>query len=365
MAAVIVPYVLLASAAGVVGGLGLLVRGMQGYRSATRIGDVATSRIASLAAGEARISGIVEPAEVVLVSPLQSTRCVYYRTRVRQSTRNDVRTLLREERAVGFRVRDGSGDIRVFPRGAAWDVPNCFDDHDGAVGDRPPGLDLRTGPAVELGQPDRETQIAQLLGTGQPGHDPGLLSLGLADPLSQLAAGGRRDYEEARLEAGQAVTIVGAVLPFSALGDPDEADIAIGADEGLAPGELDPEVAADLAEARETGELAADSEAAWGNAAIPGFGIGRPVRPPVLDPGAIPPPLAAAPDAERFRRTFEIAPESLVIAAGPDSPLLISLGEPALAEARNERRFLVGLLGAVLAIISAVAVALQLGGGLP
>lgn len=66
-----------------------------------------------------------------------------------------------------------------------------------------------------------------------------------------------------------------------------------------------------------------------GNAAIPGFGIGRPVRPPELDPGAAP-------------------------------PLLISLGAPAAAVNREEERFVVGLLGAVLAIGSAVILAVTL-----
>ena len=36
----------------------------------------------------------------------------------------------------------------------------------------------------------------------------------------------------------------------------------------------DPEVAADLAEARAEGTLVDDPAAAWGNAAIPGFGSG-------------------------------------------------------------------------------------------
>src|SRR5712691_3269206 len=66
------------SASGLVGGLALVVRGLAGYRSALRFGDTSTSTISSAAAGEVRISGTVESAEVTLVSLLQSTPCVYY-----------------------------------------------------------------------------------------------------------------------------------------------------------------------------------------------------------------------------------------------------------------------------------------------
>jgi signal transduction histidine kinase len=41
------------------------------------------------------------------------------------------------------------------------------------------------------------------------------------------------------------------------------------------------QVAANLAEARQAGILLTDPAAAWGNAAIPGFGIGRPVSEPL------------------------------------------------------------------------------------
>ena len=56
----------------IIAGLWLLVRGMGGYRTAARISDTGTSRIATLAAGEVRVSGRIEPAEVLLVSALQS-----------------------------------------------------------------------------------------------------------------------------------------------------------------------------------------------------------------------------------------------------------------------------------------------------
>ena len=133
---------------------------MAGYRDATRIGDTATSRIASLAAGEVQISGIIEPAELTLVSPLQNTPCVYYRAQVDDSDGEGSTTAFREERAVGFRIRDETGDVRVFPRGARFDVPVRFDERTDSFGADPPGLRMRTGPAFGPSALDREAQIA-------------------------------------------------------------------------------------------------------------------------------------------------------------------------------------------------------------
>ena len=79
--------------AGVVSGLGLLWRGMGGYRTAVALGDTSTSAIDSLAAGEVRVTGRIEPAEATLVSPLQSLPCVWYRARVRAQGRRGRRRL--------------------------------------------------------------------------------------------------------------------------------------------------------------------------------------------------------------------------------------------------------------------------------
>ena len=66
------PQVAILAAAGILAGLVILWRGFGGYRTASRISDVSTSRIVSLAAGEVRLSGVVEPAEMLLTSTLQS-----------------------------------------------------------------------------------------------------------------------------------------------------------------------------------------------------------------------------------------------------------------------------------------------------
>jgi hypothetical protein len=345
--------------AGVIGGLWLLARGMGGYRTAARIADIGTSRIATLAAGEVRVSGRIEAAEVVLISPLQSVPCVYYRSTIeRDDDDAGGSDDLAEERAIGFRLTDGSGDVRVFPRGARWDAPVRFDERDGSFGDAPAGLSRRTAGAFGPAEIDREAAIAALL-TVRPvadaeGEDLG--SFGSAGSVERR----RRRYREARLAPGDEVTVIGRAMPFSDLADPAEADEGSGS--GVAAD--DPEVAADLAEAREAGLLADDPAAAWGNAAIPGFGIGRPVQPVELHPEADALPLGSPEEAARTQRRFVIAPHALVLASAPGVPLLIAHGVPGVAADRHHDRFVLGLLGAVLAIGSVMGLALVLTGGL-
>ncbi len=340
------PQVAVFALVGMAAGLGLLWRGFGGYRMATRIGDTGTSIVASMAAGEVRLSGTIEPAELTLISPFQSATCVYYHaTSETDDDSPGSADDLEEERAVGFSLRDASGTVRVFPRGARWDAPLVFDGHHGPFGEAPPDLALRTGSAIAPGELDRDTAIAALLSVRAP---------------SPLPTGrGRRTYRERRLGPGDAITIVGRAMPFADLTDPTEADVDVGG--GVAAD--DPEVLANIAEARQAGMLLGDPDDAWGNAAIPGFGIGRPVREPDLDPAAAHLGLADVAEAERFERRFTIAPEALVLVAGPDVPLLIAYGIPGAAVERARYRFFVGLLGAILAIGSAVVLAVALTGG--
>jgi hypothetical protein len=348
---------------GIAGGLYLLWRGFGGYRMALKVGDTSTSELDSLAAGEVRISGTIEPAEVTLISPLQSVPCVWYRSSVRAASREE-RAGFAEERAVGFRVRDVSDSIRVFPARARIAAPDRFSGQSGFLGDPPVGLNLRTGgafgPAVgpDDGTPlDREAAIARLL-TVQP-PEPGRFDPDFdGSPLSD--SDNRRDYREARLEVGDVVTVVGTAMPFGQLPDPFGADRMDRAGDPLA-GLDDPDVAAQVAAARAAGTLLTPEEA-WGNAAIPGFGIGRPVREPELDPAARSPAIAAVERAHEAAARFDIAPDTLVIAATDDSPLLIAQGPPEVIVAREQDRFLLGLLGALLAVGSAIAGALIIGG---
>ncbi|MDP9482011.1 MAG: hypothetical protein M3P84_02180, partial [Chloroflexota bacterium] len=286
-----------------------------------------------------------------------------YRARVSESSGRSERTILDEERAVGFRVRDASGKVRVFPRGAHWLVPTAFDGSTGLLGDEPVGLRPRAGGAIQPGVLDRDAQIAALLTVQHPSDDPDSIDGLLDGHGGGLGLGGQREYHEARIEPGDLVTIVGMVQPFDQLPDPAGADAATGDGLDATGGIGDPEIAADLAEARAAGLLESDPAEAWGNAAIPGFGIGRPVRTPELDPGAGPPAAATVAEVDRFERTFDIKPETLIVADSPDVGLLVSLGAPGAVVAREESRFLVGLLGAILAIVSAVALASLLSGG--
>jgi hypothetical protein len=349
-------WILITSLAGLLAGLGLVVRGLAGYRAALWVADTSTSTISSAAAGEVRISGVVEPAELSLVSLLQSRPCVYYRASIGNGGDASIPdSAFTEERSVGFRVRDATGSLRVFPRGARVDAPLRFHDQTGFTGDEPPDLDLRTGPATRAAEVDRATAIDELLTVHDPRSTPG-------PPAWQglRRQGSRWEYRETRLEAGDAVTVVGRALPFRDLDDPAGADLGMG---GIDV-EADPEIAADMAEARAAGTLADDAGAAWGNAAIPGFGIGRPVTAPVIDPAANPLPPATGDAATAAERRFAIAPDELVIAASEEVPLLIAYGTPSAVVGRDQARFAVGLLGAGLAIVSALVLAFSLSGAL-
>jgi hypothetical protein len=223
------------------------------------------------------------------------------------------------------------------------------------MGYQPPGLKLRTGPAISTSELDRAAAIAALTTMPErPDFDP-LVILGGGSTGYGRRAGQQLRYRELRLEPGDAVTIVGRALPFSDLDDPTEADIAEGS---LAAD--DAEVTGDIAEAREAGLLVGSPQEAWGNAAIPGFGIDRPTRAPELDPSAHAPSLAGASEAARIMRAFSIPPETLVLASAHAAPLLIAFGVPQAVVSRQQGRFLVGLLGAVLAIGSAMLLALMI-----
>lgn len=347
------PWLIALAVAGVAGGLLLLARGMAGYRTQLKVSDIATSSIDTIAAGEVRVTGVVEPSELILVSLLQSRDCVYYRSslvepgEIRHTTSE--RT---EERSIGFRIRDGSGALRVFPQGARFDAPVRFEGETGELGDEPAGLELRRGGPTRATETDRAAEIAELLRVREP-DEWSLLDRNGADRS-------RRRYREWRLEPGDAVTVVGLALPFGDLADPVSANVG----DASAVETADPVVAADLATARATGTLAADAATAWGNAAIPGFGIGRPVSQPMIDPAATRLPLATADEAARARDRFEIAPDTLVLAASDGVPLLIAYGSPGAVAQRGQTQLLIGLLGAIVAIASATMLGMLLTGGI-
>ena len=84
---------------------------------------------------------------------------------------------------------------------------------------------------------------------------------------------------------------------------------------------------------------------------------------PELDPGVRVPELATPDEAAMAKRVFDLEPHLLVLASVPEQRLIVAEGTPGQVVVRYEQRFLLGLLGAVLAIGSAVALAYSMSGG--
>ena len=84
----------------------------------------------------------------------------------------------------------------------------------------------------------------------------------------------------------------------------------------------------------------------------------RPTAGRSRDRAARPLPIAAAADAAAATATFDIPFGELVVAAVPGSPLVVRIGSPGEAVARDRGALTQGLVGAVIAIASALALAL-------
>jgi hypothetical protein len=357
------PVMMAFALGGIVLGVALFIRGLRAYRQDRLISSVATSSLDGLAAGEVRVSGVVEVADHALVSPLQSRPCVWYRARI-ETTGDDSTVLQEEERAVHFRLRDGGESIRVVPAGARWEIEPSFDATTSPLGDEPIGLQRRAGAASFATEPlasipddpaamsdsERQAAIDALLTVRQPEAPPepfGQASFLLTGTLRT----GRR-YRETRLEPGEAVTIVGQALPWSDVRDRLEA-ISMNHN-------VDHDIADDIAQARVGGSLAASADEAWGNAAIPGFGIGRPTKTPVLDAEARLPEVAD-PDAHRAAlERYEIPNDDLVLARGSTGTFAVYKGSPVMATQHHDPAFALGLLGIALAASSALALGVML-----
>ena len=354
MTSLMQPQLFVAGLAGLSSGAVLFFRGLEAYRRGSVVSSIATSSIDALAVGEVRLSGTVEPLAATLISPLQSQPCVWYRSSIVETGRGAI-TLLDEEQSVEFQLRDVTGAVRIIPRGARWELPTVMDEETGLFGDVPVGLRRRTGPAsTAVAEFDREAAIADLL-TVRPATPGETEDGGVLEHMHQQG-GGTRHYVESRLEPGQTVTIVGFAQPFGQLNDADTLATAGTGDDAA--------IGREIAEARAAGLLAASAEEAWGNAAIPGFAIGRPAEEPELEAGARPMPVASDAQVHRADQIFSIPPETMVVSGGPGTELVIYAGTPTAAHAHDQFAFYRGLAGAGLATISAVGLALMINGGL-
>lgn len=358
--------VLFMAVAGLVGGIVLFARGLMAYRRDRLISSVATSSVDAIAAGEVRVSGVVEAIHGTLVSPLQSKPCVWYRARV-ETTGDHSRVLLDEEQSREFRIKDETGTIRVVPRGARWEIRPAFDERSSWNGAEPPGLRRRRGATFSASlerDPSEMTELeraaaAQALLTVQRSTattPDGDWDEGGGSFFAARRSEGRR-YRESRLEPGQTVTILGQAWPW---GEVQEVVLSWN------PGDnVERDMAGDLAWAREMGMLASSPEEAWGNAAIPGFGIGAPTARPELHPEASQPDVPDDPSIHKDAlERYDILDEELVLSRGLTGGMAIYLGTPDRATSHHDEAFVLGVVGAVMSALCAFAVGAMLTGTL-
>ena len=357
------PYAFGLAALGFVIGVTLFARGMVAYRRGAVVSSIATSTADALAAGEVRLTGTVEPLGMTLVSPLQSQSCVWYHGRIVEREGRSEHVLLDEQRGLDFALRDATGTVRIVPRHLHAELDPAFDGATDLFGGDPPGLMRRTGPSsTAVPELDRQAAIADLLTVKPPLHEgptePGSL---LGGALASGALGGqiatRRHYTEYRIEPGEQITVLGFARPYGQI-DPSNSDTA---------DDDDAVIAQDIAAARAAGTLAQSPRSereAWGNLAIPGFGIGRPTEQPALDPGVHPPLPADPATAKRAQQIFAVSPETLVVTTDRSRQLTVYAGSPAAATGFDRAAYLRGLAGVALAVVSVLVIAALWRGGM-
>jgi hypothetical protein len=133
------PQLLVVSGGGLLAGLGLLVRGLGGYRRAGRIADTAPSRIASIAVGEV-LSAASRSRRARVAA--QSVDCVLP-VADEEPTRNGAWNSANNGRWISNPRRDGQP---AGPSaGCAVRHSACFDEKSGVLGEEPAGLMMRAG----------------------------------------------------------------------------------------------------------------------------------------------------------------------------------------------------------------------------
>ena len=352
--------------AGLIGGVVLFMRGLVAYRRDRLISSVATSSLDGIAAGEVRVTGVVQPIEQTLISPLQSKPCVWYRARV-ETTGDNSRVLLDEEKSQEFHLVNDTGEIRVVPRGARWEIGMAFDERTSMTGSEPTGLQRRSGAAYsswterdldQMTDVERETAAQSLLTVQRPavplGGDD--WDQGGGSFFGSTTSDGRR-YREARLEPGQTITILGQAWPWG-----EVREVVLSWNPGS---NTERDMAGDLAFAREMGTLAASPAEAWGNAAIPGFGIGVPTAEPELHEEATQPEIPEDDSVhEDALAKYDIPDEELVLSRGLRGGMAVYAGTPTQATSHHDFAFVLGLIGAVMAALCAFGLGALLTGTL-
>jgi hypothetical protein len=237
------------------------------------------------------------------------------------------------------------------------------------TGDEPAGLKRRRGSTyaapldrdpTELSDTERQVARQALLTVQQPiGAQPaegrsvadGNWGIGVG-----ISASRARRYREARLEPGETVTIVGQALPG---GDVKEVLHAWDPSSNV-----EMAIADDVARARELGTLASSPEEAWGNAAIPGFGIGVPTAQPELDERAHQVDVADEDTHREALAKYDIPDEELVLSRGQKGEMAIYMGAPKEAVMHHDFAFALGVMGAFMAVFCALGLGAMLTGNL-
>ena len=130
------------SIVGFLGGLYLFFMGLVWFKRKRLIEDIPTSKIRSLAMGQAEVYGEVVLAEgKILKSPFTASDCVYYKYTVEEKISTGKsshwRTIASGEYGTQFYLRDDTGSALVDPKGAEIDIP--VDWHVGSgLGQDPP-----------------------------------------------------------------------------------------------------------------------------------------------------------------------------------------------------------------------------------
>ena len=225
-----------------------------------------------------------------------------------------------EERSIGFRVRDATGSLRVFPRGARFDAPVRFDVETDLLGDDPPDSTIRHGGSTRPAEIDEAAAAAALL-TVDPRVPAAPAGLAVAADGGRTRSRGSSREIRSRSSAGHSPSPISQTRPARISAAPRIRSVTTRRSPPTSP------------RRGPTGRSSTTRPRPGATPRSPASGSGGRSS---LRPSTRPRTRSRSADAEaaaRAERTFRIAPETLVLAASDEVPLLIAYGA-----ARGRRR---------------------------